>query len=92
MSDQPKASGIPTYTDYSDYDVFNGKDGLDKKEATLSTFHTSDMEEGDAAFKLKAELMEGSGAEILGQEEKLETEAEKEKEMATSKQSKEAAL
>ena len=92
MADQPKASGIPKVVSYEDFDVLNGKGGLSRDAYKESTFHTSGKEEGDPQFQLNASLMEATGAELLGQEEKLETEAEKSKESATLAQVKAAAL
>jgi len=92
MADQPKASGVPKVVSYEDFDVLNGKGGLSRDAYKESTFHTSDKEEGDPQFQLKASLMETTGAEILGQEEVLETKAEMKKESATLAQVKEAAL
>jgi hypothetical protein len=92
MADQPKASGVPKVVSYEDFNVLNGKGGLSREVYKESTFHTSDKEEGDPQFRLKAELMETTGADILGQEEKLETDAEKAKESATLAQVKQAAL
>ena len=92
MADQPKAGGIPKHVTFEDFDPLMGKTDVTKEDYFQATFHTSDMEDGDAVFKGKATLMEGSASEILGQEEKLETEAEKSKEAATLAQVKAAAL
>ena len=92
MADQPKASSIPSYGTYEDYDVLGGKSKESQQEYMQATFYTSDMTDGDARFKAKAELLGSSGSEILGQEEVLETKKEDEMETNTAKQVKEAAL
>jgi len=92
MADQPKASGVPSVRSAEDFDVQSGLDGLSRDEYKKASFHTSADEEGDAKFNKAAGLMETTGSAILGQEEKLETEAEKAKESATLAQVKAAAL
>lgn len=73
MGEIKEASSVPGMTTYEEFDVLSGKNPISKAEYKASTFHTSSMTDGDASFRKKAELMEGSGSEIIGDSKETET-------------------
>lgn len=70
----------PAIKSYEDFDVFQGGAKMSRSEMKESTFHSGSQTDGDPVFNAKAELMEGTGAELEGIEEKGESEEEKKEE------------
>ena len=85
-----KASDIPSYTTFEDFDVQSGKP-FEQEGYMQASFQTSDMT-SDMRFTKAAELMGDSSGSLMSDATRLSTPSETNQDAKVKKQAKEAAL